>query len=498
MNGYVGENTTIDFTKQFPAAEEQQQTPETVVDVGDVNSPSITNSKTLFNVASPTHSSQVTPDIFSFEHKRKYINEKNEQYKKKVFRVNTCYGRLELSCERILAFTTMVITIVIMFILAILSSGAFAVLSKEEHLIAEDVTIATMKLNRLVVTLRIAVFNNETSTSNIFEYNTTRHEFVTLLPKLYLTVPDLSKYQNYSKVNFVPTVRSDVNSFLNYQSLIINYVLSKEYEMAKQLCSSVEYFRMQEQVRFDFSIFLRIGESAAYNEDLYVLDATIVNLSLIAFTFVVIFPAITIIFGLRIRNDSLFAENLKKSDAYKVLETVSNNFVQLQFGEFCKRKNQHVNFLFLQKIHHYNELCEKTYTIEVNLLDMQETDNTTLISSRLSDSSLESNQIRKQLETDLDVLDVQKYELAFEILTDFFDVNGVSFLGSSVCKRSSDKVKQVIDNYSSNLPNDLFSEEELSIALKFVNIHKEFQSEQRKQKLNKMEKFKQKAVTNNR
>ena len=375
--------------------------------------------------------------------------------------LNTCWGRLELSMEKVVSFGVLVALVCVFVALAVLSSGSFFLLSKKQHLIVEDVQYGVILFNRLITKLRIAVLTVEKSTSTLFlkRHNETLAEFLSFLPKLCNDIPN-AKFFNYSRGNSLQLVVKELDTFVLHQRAVVNFLLLQDTPSAKQLVNSGSYMELQRSIRFHFDILVQLGVVAAKYEDYYVSKTVMINLTLIVFSILVIAPILSAIFILRIQNDSKLKKDLETWHGYQVLDTIYDYKSQVLFGEKCKQHNKYHMFVFLQRVCQYSELCDKCYVIESHLLETQGLD---------GDEQILSGQPgHKPLETEIEQYNNQKYGLAFEILTDFYDNNSMRF-----SKQSIRALKYAIDTNSSNLPSDLFSTDELTVAMHLIPIHKQ-------------------------
>jgi len=290
-------------------------------------------------------------------------------------------------------------------------------------------------------------------------FNETLVEFLSFLPKLYNDIPNV-KFKNYTRENSLQLIVKELDTFVLHQRAVVNFLLLQDTPSAKQLINSDSFMELQRSIRFHFNVLVQLGVIAAEYEDSYVSKTAMISLTLVVFSIIVIAPILSAIFIVRIQNDSKLKKDLETSNGYQVLDTIYDYKSQVLFGEKCKQHNKYHMFVFLQKVCQYSELCDKCYVVESRLLEMQGLDG--------DEQILSGESGHKPLETEIDQYNNQKYGLAFEILTDFYDNNSMGF-----SKQSIKALKYAIDTNSSNLPSDLFSADELAVAMHLIPIHKQ-------------------------
>ena len=165
------------------------------------------------------------------------------------------------------------------------------------------------------------------------------------------------------------------------------------------------------------------------------------------------------------------------------MDTMRDNKLRKLFREHCKQEHSLDNYLLLDRITDYKILCEKSFDIQVYLYDDHSPNSSSAHSDTLSDSGSSSThengkkkKKRNYTERDLHEIEKKKYEIAFEIYTDFLDVNGDKSV--NINKYAADKVKQQLDYFASgdneHLGDSLFDGVETEMCILMLDTYHRF------------------------
>ncbi|EFC35753.1 predicted protein [Naegleria gruberi] len=194
-----------------------------------------------------------------------------------------------------------------------------------------------------------------------------------------------------------------------------------------------------------------------------------------------------------------------------------DNKLRKLFRDHCKQEMSLDNYLLLDKITDYKILCEKSFEIQVFLYDdMSPNSHSDSLSDSGSSATANSSNLDHQhkkkkkkgyTEKDLHEIEKKKYEIAFEIYTDFLDINGDKSV--NINKSAADRVKEQLDYFASgeneHLTDTLFDNVESEICVLMLDTHHrfkqtvEFQKQTQKQHVKKNKvKFESNKVKNSR
>ena len=158
------------------------------------------------------------------------------------------------------------------------------------------------------------------------------------------------------------------------------------------------------------------------------------------------------------------------------MDTFRDDKLRNLFKNHCKQEMSLDNFLLLDKITDYKCLCEKSFDIQVYLYDSDLS-----LSDGVSEASSATETKKKKkkkgyTEKDLAEIEKKKYEIAFEIFTDFLDVHGEKSV--NINKQVGDKVKQQLDFFATgqneHLGDQLFDGVESEICILMLDTHHRF------------------------
>ncbi|EFC41533.1 predicted protein [Naegleria gruberi] len=252
---------------------------------------------------------------------------------------------------------------------------------------------------------------------------------------------------------------------------------------------SVDYFKALEVSYRDFSTTM-----------------TTLQLIIVCVSIVIVIPVVIMSLAFSMNSDNANNKRLKKANAYMLMDTMRDNKLRKLFKEYCKQEMSLENYLLLDKITDYKILCEKSFEIQVFLYDDQEltvafsdaiSDTGSTSTSMSSDSQGKKKKKKGYTERDLIEIEKKKYEVAFEIFTDFLDVNGDKSV--NINKHAADKVKTQLDLFASgeneHLSDMIFDPVEGEVCILMLDTHHRFKQTVEFQKKTKKESLKIKLPT---
>ncbi|KAL9649588.1 hypothetical protein ABK040_003265 [Willaertia magna] len=224
---------------------------------------------------------------------------------------------------------------------------------------------------------------------------------------------------------------------------------------------------------------------------------------------VIILPIIVFNVILSINTDRHYRQRLRQANTLMLTDTMRNTRIRQLFKDYCQQERSIENFLFLERVYEYVTIAEHCEFIRCELFKSQKIKDVNLsnelmlenISTETSCSSSEliinennnatnNNTIntiiqdkkKKQrakknfTQDDLKEYENKKYSEAFQIYTDFLELEGQYAI--NVNKKGIERVKLILDQFNlkqiESLPILLFEDLEQEIAYLLIDTHKRF------------------------
>ncbi|EFC45572.1 predicted protein [Naegleria gruberi] len=399
-----------------------------------------------------------SPSTPSTTFHQQFTTGKVSNRKKRNFIINTKYGSIELSIERILSFIVMFIAVISLFILTIITFYAFVLRAYGETYVYSYGTESLVYSNRFSTYLTIILNSNNVTIDNgwLFKINYTFSHYEESIGFTARYNADSSKF---GKENLPVMVLYLQNSGRDYQYLYSLLVSNKSraVEYSNHFVSN-----LNNATREYLEKALYESDKNDAIETLYMDSTAIIGTILCGLALLIILPTGFIAtFG---RNNKLL-EKLQKVNAKEVLKTVSDTYLNTSFKEYCKNHQQLKYFLFLEKSLLYSEYCEEIFNLNS-------------IENYLNGTNTNS------IETRIDEFESKKCEIIFETMIEFLSSKGEYFLGEKQIggKKLIQKVNKEFKSNPMNLPENLLDEIESNISICLISTLKSFQSTQKQKR----------------
>ncbi|KAG2388046.1 hypothetical protein C9374_000896 [Naegleria lovaniensis] len=388
--------------------------------------------------------------------------------KSEGFAVSTCCGTVELNCIRVLSIIGMLVNIAAFIAMAVVISVAFPVSTSNEVELLILRADANLYSEVAASSLKIGVYSNITN-PYIPRWQSTKARatsaiaaIVDALPEdVFLKLLNGSAYFNSSSIPVNP-----------YEQVVVDLLLAGKQKDAIKLMESKNFTSTQLAWKSVVSNLLTYAKELARNKNDYLLTASSVNLGLIGTSVLFVVPIVLTIFILAINREGASQKRLKKANAIMLLDTMADPSLRQLFRKHCELEKAAESFDFLEKVAMYKEFCNRSYDLQERLFDQTN-------SSSSGDKEMQDQPKKKTaLEVELEDVEKRKYEVAFEIFTEFVDEHGEKAL--NITRTSCEEVKTKLDHFNTgkndHLPDDLFDKLQTEIAIVMLDIHQRFKT----------------------
>ncbi|EFC43058.1 predicted protein [Naegleria gruberi] len=424
---------------------------------------------------------------------------RKHQKQPKTFTVHCCFFKLELNFIKIFAMVAMVLnTITFLILLGLLIYSENSQMNEDIDLLATRAKVSTYTAYIQAYTLVAAYSGNEGYLAYYNNYSKVNDE---------LTENMLQKIPQSISQQYRNNLQGIVNYLTDTDSQAVSNIRDGNFTEAVRLLTSATYiarrntFRTAQDVVLDYVLASQEQVSKITNA------MSITSLSIICLAVVVTVPVIIFVFGLAIRSDSNNVQKLREALAVDISHTMNNDRLRNLFKNHCKKEFNSENFEFLEKVQQYKRLCE--YQIElvqtlseetessnslgsvsfelsevsnnatpstISVVDQSSKSNTSLSVGQPTTKRKKNLSTTQELETELEVVEAKKFQLAQEIYEEFLNVNGPKSV--NIDKKSTHDVLFQIELYKnrqiSSLPDDLFDFLEKEIEIVMLDSHYRF------------------------
>ena len=400
----------------------------------------------------------------------------------RAFKIHTCCGVMELNCLKMTSMLALFVSLIAFCLLMAAVAFNYSVVDNLYSNIGALQTDATYYRDLMKLSCRVSVVSeyNRTLALEYADLFMTYHDkYYEVLNVLLVSVPEDVVYSKRNNMS-----REDVRSrkAVKEELSVIEMVRSSNYSQAITILDSPLYqyylagYPEEIQPVLDYVINM---QAVVAEEDL---GTTLASLIILVVSIVIVVPVLIAYIVLSVRKDTTKEKQLRQVRKYMLMDTINDSALCEKFKEFCKIERSEENFAVLEKINDYKKLCEKSFDIQVFLFDTdilsgsdQFSETTTTTSNE--DSSKKKKNIKKGFtEKDLSDIEKRKFEIAFEIHTDFLDVRGERSVNTS--KQVADNVKQFLDYFAKgeneSLPENLFEIVETEMCVLMMDTHRRF------------------------
>ncbi|KAF0984777.1 hypothetical protein FDP41_000676 [Naegleria fowleri] len=413
------------------------------------------------------------------------------------FKLYTCCGVIEFSWIKTLNLFSLFVNLVAFLTLGALIIASYSGSAAFNELLNGMDADTTFYRNMLIASARSCAFSNQSyaiAYNYSIIYNNYRDKFITSITEVLNVVPPQLQYHIprnltiYDLRTFKASVlESQVislslnGSFLNAMSIIesdlYKYYLDG-YEIEYQ--PLLDYYNHKEVERKNFSIVM-----------------TTLSLIVICVSIAVVIPVVIASIAFSLKRDSSNTKKIKQMRANLLQDTMKDEKMRELFRAHCASEFSLENFMLLDKITDYKNNSEKSFQIQEYLYDNDSKNDET--SSTVASSSQQEPPKKKKTKkgfTEKDLLQIEKkkFEIAFEIYSEFLDVNGEHSV--NINKQMAESVKEQLDFYatgqSEHLPDQLFDSIFSEICILMLDSHQRFIAQQEANRIAKKEAMKTK------
>ncbi|EFC42592.1 predicted protein [Naegleria gruberi] len=412
------------------------------------------------------------------------------------FRIYTCCGILELNCLKMTSFLALIVSLFAFASLIVIISVNYSIVAGFKATLANLDTDGTYYRELMKLSARAAVtaeYNRTLSLEYVNLYNNYYYLYYVDLNATIANVPASVLYWNQHNM-----LRDDVKSrrAVKMEITMMVQVTSGNYSAALQTLDSAQYKDLltgyQEEVQSIFDYADNMKEQSA-NLDLATTTAALI---IACTSIVIVVPVLIVFIVLSVKKDNSKEKQLRQVKKYMIMDTINDPSVVEKFKDFCKQERSEENFALLEKINEYKKLCERSFDIQVFLFD------TDVLSSsdQFSEMTSSKEEQSKKGYTEKDLLEIEKkkFEIAFEIYSEFLDVRGDRSV--NISKAFADNVKQHLDYFAKgeneSIPESLFESIEYEMCVLMMDTHHRFkqhlelQMKEKKQILSSLKKSK--------
>ncbi|KAL9649412.1 hypothetical protein ABK040_014322 [Willaertia magna] len=398
-----------------------------------------------------------------------------------LLQLNTCCGTVELSSVKIVSiigiiFTTIAFVMLSGIIIAVRSiengqNGIeIAVGRGEIRTLREKLTAATLLALYSDTPLLYVNIHNETTIT----YLNTFAELIEEFPEGFSN-GWLNKY-------------SGNNSIIGIEMKVMALVKEGKRQEAFMLLNVTNYANLYSSFITDLNEVLDLALDKERISEENVDSITIVGLVVIGIALAILFPAMIAIFIFAINRDQVNLRKIKQANAILLMDTMNNDKLRELFKKQCEKELSLENFKFLEKVTIYKRYCEQSFTIQEKLYGSEQSTS----SDTTSNTTNASNKKQAVTEQDLRNIENKKYESAFDIYTDFLDINGGNAV--NISKAFIEEVKIHLDNFNTGnneiLPEVLFDNAAREISIVMLDTHQRFKASlafQKEMKIHKLQ-----------
>jgi len=399
-------------------------------------------------------------------------------YKKKMT-IHTCCGVVELTTMKMACMIGMLVTAVGLLGLAAIAIYSFTVSERHDVQLLVYYGSARASAEAAIAVIVKATYSSADISQLVLDYNNYWNQLVTAMNGIFQNLEPamVAKFTDTSTMQVVDNLR-----VMNSQILFM--IKNNQKDDAVNVLESEKYSTNKTSFMNGIVTVLDYVSKSETDRNTRVIVSSSVQLLLIGISLVVILPILVFVFAFAINRDSLNMAKIRKANAIMLMDTMEDEGLRQLFKVHCDKEQNLENFLLMEKIQHYRTLCEKA----VDLFSRMDNES----SETMSDMSGSSGKRRDaSLEKEYYQAEAKKYEVAFEIFTEFMDVTGSHSVNIST--QLTEKVKQTLDKFNNKeidtLPEDMFNTLEKETCIVMLDPHHRFKQSlafQREMKIDKI------------
>ena len=440
--------------------------------------------------------------------------------------IHTCCGVVEFTSMKLLSLIGMLVTVLGLLVLAGVAVASFIIVQTKstDILIAVDKVSSTFETANALVSKNtyLAAMRSDKNGHILVEpevpYSIVTAQYKnltqTMKDNLNFILKSLDDQTVYSMFNTTSIEASNALDSANSQILL--FLTFNQSDNAMRYISADSYTNALNTFKSGLDQLLTFIQNKEKQKDGNVLGITLVQLIVIVVSLVIVLPIIIFVFSYAINRDSLYMEKIRRANAIMLMDTMEDDNLRALFKLHCEKEKSIENFLLLEKIQYYRSLCDRSIELQMKLFgesnvvsdvssdisgDSQpQTTVTTMggasITSATAGHSGQSGQSKKKKESPLEReysdVESKKYEVAFEIFTDFMEVGGD--MAVNISQSLTESVKNTLDRYNDKqidtLPEDMFNMLEKETCVVMLDTHHRFKQSLAFQKEMKIDKIK--------
>ncbi|KAL9655161.1 hypothetical protein ABK040_008936 [Willaertia magna] len=380
------------------------------------------------------------------------------------FRINTCCGQLELSGIKVTSLIGMfVVTLAFCVLTGIIVATRILHVRNNMEILVDRGDMNTMR-ERLTRAAHLAAYSSTPQHYIDLYYNTSSVYLNTIL-KLQKDFPEgfsngwLLKYTNMS----LTKLEMDA----------IQKVKEGKKDEAIAILNSTLYSDIYDSYTKDINQVLDVALNKERVTASAITGCTLAGLVIVLIGLFFILPLMIGVFIFAINRDQIHLKKINNVNAILLMDTMNNDRLRELFKAQCEKEFSLENFKFLEKVTLYKRLCEQSYEIQEKLYGSDQSSDTT-------SSSHQGEHKKANNEIELKNIEKQKYEMAFDIYTDFLDLNGGNAV--NISKTFIEEVKRQLDLFNTGksdiLPEVIFDNAAREVSIVMLDTHQRFKASQ--------------------
>ncbi|KAG2382258.1 hypothetical protein C9374_005460 [Naegleria lovaniensis] len=430
--------------------------------------------------------------------------------------IRTCCGVVEFTSMKLMSLIGMLVTVLGLLVLAGVAVASFVIAQTK----STDILIAVGKVSSTFETANALVSkttyiarmrSNEKGEILVkpevpYSIVTAQYKNMTQTVKdnLAFILKSLDDQTAFSMFNTTTIEASNALDSANSQTLL--FLTFNQSVSALNQISEESYNRALTTFKSGLDQLLTFIQNKEKQKDYNLLGITLVQLIVIVISLFIVLPIIIFVFSYAINRDSLYLEKIRRANAIMLMDTMEDDGLRALFKLHCEKEKSIENFLLLEKIQYYRSLCDRSIELQMKLFG--DSNVVSDVSSDISGdsqpqqsqpsqsqaSSTSSSKKKKEspLEREYAEVESKKYEVAFEIFTDFMEVGGD--MAVNISQSLTESVKNTLDRYNDKqidtLPEDMFNLLEKETCVVMLDTHHRFKQSLAFQKEMKIDKIK--------
>lgn len=411
--------------------------------------------------------------------------------------IKTCCGTVELSCLKVVNVFSLLVNLVAFLALGVIIvvsySGGQAYSAVLDGLDSDTTVYRQM----MIATARSAAFCNFT-TSISRNYSIAYYKYYQkFLSNINVILKVVPKELQYPIVHNLTLNELRTSQAIAMEHLALNQSASGNFLAAMNILESDSYKYNLDGYDSEFKPLVDYLNDLDAERDKFSILTTTLSLVVICVSVSIVIPVVLGSIGFSLKRDSSNSKKLKQLKATQLSETMKDKKSRELFRAHCASEYSLENFMLLDKITDYKEYSERSFQIQEYLYDNDPSEETASTTTSASSSEQQPKRKKKKGFTEKDLIQIEKkkFEIAFEIYSEYLDVHGDKAV--NINKQAAEAVKEHLDFYatgqSEHLPDQLFDSIYNEICILMLDSHYRFIMNQAANKQAKKEQIRKKA-----